>query len=158
MNKKIIFLSVVLFSCRTIVPASHKSIVNPNYVSLKKFKVDTLQYVKKNFIEGKEKYSNKELKYLLSDLEIPVKEYIPGNSNDNMFISPTMTLLFHEFNEVAKRSDEGLHPVRIIINWKNPLPSKDIDSLRTKNWRKWTKDEADYFGKQIVQDIMVVNF
>ena len=122
-------------------------------VRLSRYKGDTSEYIRHNFIENKQKYIGKELNTLLKDLEIPIKSYrpvIPWNSNDSI---PSIHLYFHSFKDVSTMYNNRQNPRFIIIVWKHSLPFDSIMKRGGLNKFAWTIDDKIYFGKQIIRDV-----
>ena len=129
-----------------------------NYVHLQNFKSDTLGYVQHNFIDNKQKYIGKVLNTLLNDVEIPIKSFIPGDSEINNRIIPLIYLQFYTFNQASQRKDTPKKPVNIIIEWSHPLPFDSVFGLVRRNKFSWTEEERKYFGKQIIGNILTTKW
>jgi hypothetical protein len=163
--KKILMLFLIALSGCTALNKLGSSARGPmvrktyDYKPLKEFHTDTIGYIRKNFIEHKDKYLNKEFSYLLGDLEVEIKDYMRGSSAYDMSIVPSLSLLFQRFPDYSKRKMNGKSPVVFIVVFKNPLPTTSMsDRLRVKNNYKWTKEENTYYGKYIIKELHVVNF
>jgi hypothetical protein len=129
-----------------------------SYEPLEKFKGDTLGYVQHNFIDNKQKYIGKDLNTLLKDVEIPVKSYIPSGSTNQPTIMPAMHLEFYTSNQVTERLNSPDKLVDIIIIWSPPLPYEGVEKMWLNNKGAWTDAERNYYGKQIIGDILTTKF
>ena len=153
-NKNIIMFTVVLgllTACSVVKPMKNKS-----YSSFKKFNNDTLQYVKFNFYERKNLYIGKELNVLLSDFEMPVKSYTSHflyNDLTGMSIS-----VFESNIERMKNISTHKKSHNIIIVFEKSIPFENVSTMLRKNEGNWTKDEKEFFGKQIVKDIDLMDY
>lgn len=128
------------------------------YTSLSKSNSDTLGYIQKNFIDNKQKYTGKDLNTLLRDLEIPVKSYLWDISYETPSLTPSISLHFHSRDQVSKKLDRPDKPFNLIIIWKPGLPQDTVLKMVRANKSTWTKTEADYFGKQIIGDILTTKY
>ena len=173
--KKLFFIFLILFPACGVLRKSNDTItLKPNndlvsitrsdnpllymqsdtLIPLSKYKGDTADYIRHNFIENKQKYVGKELNTLLKDLGIPIKSYmfeVPWNNNDSI---PCSTLQFQSFKEVCRRIDNREKPANIIIQWKHCLPYDSIMKRGVLNKFNWTAEDYRYYGKQIVGDVL----
>jgi len=144
---------IIIFAILSTISAIGQTDVNAsanqnnNYVALKMFNRDTLGYVQHNFIDNKKKYIGKDLNTLLKDLEIPIKSFMPGSSDLNQDISPFIHLQFYSYNKT-------IHKVDIVVVWSQVLPNVTVLRLSFKNNFAWTEEVLNYFGKQIIGDII----
>jgi formylglycine-generating enzyme required for sulfatase activity len=137
------------------------------YIAQEKcFHGDTLQYVK--CIEGRlSQYIDKPLNMLLNDLELPVKSFFNGNISFPIDTGEVTTLAFYDIETTTTLlADLRAHRIRqdidkivlLAIKWKTPLPPDIVEKLRRSSGGKWTPAVQDYFGKQIIKDIIIKRF
>jgi hypothetical protein len=82
--KKIILLfamciAIILASCAVQKPASGNRVYKP----LKEFNKDTLAYLKYNFEEHADFYKGKPIATIVNDLEVRMRNYVPGFAHMN---------------------------------------------------------------------------
>lgn len=134
------------------------NISNSKYEALQSFKNDSLLYLKTNFILNKTNYLNKNISYLLNDLELPVNKYIPGIDGvpPNLYYSVisiqfTNDLMVNESMEKRKQS-----PLILIIYFEKPISTERMNEIRSITKGNWGKDAIEIFGKEKIKDIEMV--
>jgi hypothetical protein len=158
-------LLMLLLGCKSVKTTTTNSISEetttvPKYQKLNTFKGttnDTLAYVRTSIINRKSKYIGKELKVLLNDLELPINNYTIGGSNLRG-ISPSLSLEFYPNNVLELKRQARIDPVILVIIWETPLSKDDILPILLKSKGVWTNDEQEYYGKQKVKDIGLVDY
>jgi formylglycine-generating enzyme required for sulfatase activity len=130
------------------------------------FHGDTLQYI--NCIAGRvSEYIDKPLNMFLNDLELPVKSFFNGNISFPIDTGGVTTLAFYDIQTTtAIVADLRAHRLRhdidnivlLAIKWKTPLPPDVVENLRKSSGGKWSPSVQDYFGKQIIKDIIIKRF
>ena len=150
--------TILIVAALSIISAfgSYKNINSETYRSFKKFDNDTLGYLKSNFYDHKEFYKEKELGVLLNKIELPIKSYTPiFNINDvtGIYIS-----LFYDLKEKRYKLSNKEKTHNLIVEFRKPIPVNEISNMLLKNKGNWTKDEAEFFGKQIVKDIDLMDY
>jgi hypothetical protein len=162
--KKIFFiLLIVLISCKSkqeILDSKQETNVskynNPNYKSLQKFEGDTLKYLQTNFLlTNKDFYKGKPLSILLNDLEVEVKAY-SGASGWDLNFKESLILSFYSRKQEKIKIKEKKNPLVLTIDWEVPLPQEKVVELLRKNQGRWTEEEKNYYGQQIIKDIGMV--
>lgn len=130
-------IAICFFACKVEKKTmQEKAIVNS-------ISIDTLNYIKENFIKNKEKYIGKELGTLLSDLKIPIKRF-------NAFgtIAKSINLEFNDGNAPKKLTME--------ITWKTSLTQKDIQEHYLKiTHSQWQEEIRIYYSKLLIGDINI---
>ncbi|MBD0726714.1 hypothetical protein B6A10_16205 [Flavobacterium sp. L1I52] len=163
MKKYIPILLLLLLSCKSITTTksvSKETTTVPKYQKLNTFKNttnDTLAYVRTSIINRKSEYIGKELNVLLNDLELPIKRYLIGSSHTRG-ISPDITFEFYPDNVINLKEKNRIDPVILNIVWKTPLPKDIVLPMKIKNKNLWTNEEQEYYGKQIIKDIVLTNY
>ncbi|MFH6991781.1 hypothetical protein [Flavobacterium sp. FlaQc-48] len=163
MKLYISILLILLLGCKSITttngsPKETASV--PKYRKLKTVKGttnDTLAYVRTSIIDRKSEYIGKELKFLLNDLELPINNYLIGSSHIRG-ISPDIGLQFYPKNVVNLKIENRTDPVILNIIWETPVPKDVVLPMVIKNKGIWTNDEKEYYGKQIVKDILLTDY
>jgi len=163
--KKIFFILLIIFcSCKSkqeILGTKHlttnvSKYNNPNYKPLNKFEGDTLKYLQTNFLlVNKDFYKGKPLSLLLNDLEIDVKAY-SGASGRDLNFQESLILSFYSRKQEKIKIQEKKNPLVLIIEWEVQLPQQKIVELLRKNDARWTEEEKNYYGQQIIKDIGMV--
>ena len=157
-------LLMLLLGCKSVTTTtngiSKETNTIPKYRKLKTFKGttnDTLAYMRTSIIDRKSEYIGKELKVLLNDLELPINNYTTAGSNLRG-ISPRLSLKFYPKNVEELKRQARIDPVILNIVWETPLPLDITDPMMFKNQGIWTNEEQEYYGKQIVKDIVLTNY
>jgi hypothetical protein len=156
-------LLMLLLGCKSVTTTnsiSKETTTVPKYRKLNTFKGttnDTLAYVRTSIIDRKKEYIGKELNLLLNDLELPIKRYLIGSSHLRG-ISPDITFEFYPNNVVNLKEKNKIDPVILNIVWETPLPKDIVLPMKIKNKNIWTNEEQEYYGKQIVKDIVLTNY
>lgn len=119
------------------------------------FKNDTLQYLQKVIIDNKAKYVNKELSVLLSDLPLPVKTWMTSPMAKNRNATDHISLLFYDYQVYSNLERQNQYPAIVSIAWAKPIPVDTVHILGKKHKFAWKDDEVNFFGKQIVGDIVL---
>ena len=156
---------MLLLGCKSVKTTITNSISKetttvPKYQKLNTFKGttnDTLAYVRTSIIDRKSKYIGKELNVLLNDLELPINNYTIGGSNLRG-ISPSLSLKFYPKNVLELKRQAKIDPVILVIIWETPLSKDDILPILLKSKGVWTNEEQEYYGKQKVKDIGLVDY
>ena len=156
---------MLLLGCKSVKTTTTNSISKetttvPKYQKLNTFKGttnDTLAYMRTSIIDRKSKYIGKELNILLNDLELPIHSYLIGLSNLRG-ISPGISLKFYPKNVVELKRQARIDPVILNIVWETPLPLDIVNPMLIKSKGVWTNEEQEYYGKQIVKDIVLTNY
>jgi hypothetical protein len=130
---------------------------NPEFQPLNKFKGDTVSFIN-SILANKDYYVNKPLNVLLNDLSIPVKKYTIGNSFKNLNDNPNITLNIYTQIEIEQKLPKRQDPSSLVIVWAKPLSLEASINVGRKSGFVWTPEVADYFGKQIVGDIIKVRY
>lgn len=152
----IIIMVAFLVACK--ISKKSEVAVGGKHIALSKFQSDTLGYIQNNFINNKQKYIGKDLNTLLRDLEIPVRSYTWAISYKEPSTTPSITLNFYPKDLVTKKLNRSDKPVDLIITWKPALPQDTVLKMVRANKSAWTKTEADYYGKQIIGDILTTKY
>jgi hypothetical protein len=134
--------------------SSVNSLKTGKYTKLKHFEGDTLQYVTRNFVNRKDKYIGKKLKELLKDVEIPILSFVYGSSIRGLGKIPSLILYFYPDSEISRKRDQYEKPSSIIIKWRVGLPADKVVKLGRKNKGKWDPEAMDYYGEQIIGDVL----
>ena len=142
---------IILFTISSF--AISKAQTNLEYLKLEKFNTDTLEYLRQNFIQNKQKYIGKEFNYLLKDLEIPIKSYRPDISDLKYIYIPKTSFLSYSFIEAGMRKDPRIKYWNVTIEWSHPLLFDSIMRLAYKSKYAWAEDDRKYFGRQIIGNI-----
>ena len=158
-------LLMLLLGCKSVTTTTTNGISKetntiPKYRKLNTFKGttnDTLAYVRTSIIDRKSEYIGKELNILLNDLELPINNYLIGSSNLRG-ISPDIGLQFYPKNVVNLKIEKRIDPVILNIVWETPLPKDVVLPILLKSKGVWTNEEQEYYGKQIVKDIVLTNY
>ena len=156
---------MLLLGCKSVKTTTTNSISKETttvtkYQKLNTFKDttnDTLAYMRTSIIDRKSKYIGKELNVLLNDLELPINNYTIGGSNLRG-ISPSLSLKFYPKNVLELKRQAKIDPVILVIIWETPLSKDDILPILLKSKGVWTNEEQEYYGKQIVKDIVLTNY
>ena len=156
---------MLLLGCKNVKTTSTNSVSNntttvPKYQKLNTFKGttnDTLAYVRTSIIDRKSEYIGKELNVLLNDLELPINNYLIGTSNLRG-ISPSSTFYFYPRNVVDIKRYNRIDPVILTIVWETSLPLDIVLPMKIKNQNIWTDEEQEYYGKQIIKDIVLTDY
>ena len=156
---------MLLLGCKNVKTKGTNSVLDvnttvPKYQKLNTFKGttnDTLAYVRTSIIDRKSEYIGKDLKVLLNDLELPINNYTTAGSNLRG-ISPRLSLKFYPKNVEELKRQAKIDPVILVIVWETPLPLDIIDPMMIKNKAIWTNEEQEYYGKQKVKDIVLVDY
>ncbi len=155
-----LMISIAFLSCRgrnnestPVTKASQKMTL------LAKVNNDTLRYIKEAFYDNQKKYVHKPLIELLNDFAIPVKSYIPIDSGrgENHY-GLGVYLDIYENKESRYRLDHYKKPATLIIHFENPIPMITVDKLLAKDKLKWTDETRDFYSRQIVKDIDIMNY
>jgi hypothetical protein len=104
---------------------------------------------------------------LLNDLELPFKSFFNGRlsfptdtgrvTTFAFYDIQTTTAILADLREHRQRQDFN-KIVFLSIKWKTPLPPDTVESLRRSSGGKWTPAVQDYFGKQIIEDMISSRF
>ncbi len=156
---------MLLLGCKSVKTTTTNSISKETttvtkYQKLNTFKDttnDTLAYMRTSIIDRKSKYIGKELNVLLNDLELPINNYTIGGSNLRG-ISPSLSLKFYPKNVLELKRQAKIDPVILVIIWETPLSKDDILPILLKSKGVWTNEEQEYYGKQKVKDIGLVDY
>lgn len=132
------------------------------------FRGDTLQYIKKCILEKQSQYIGKPFNVLLNDLELPVKSFLNGGISDHektgefttiaFYDIQTATSLLADFRGNRLRGQDAENLVFLTFRWKTALPSDIIEDLQKSSGGNWTPSIQEYFGKQVIKDIIVKRF
>ncbi len=156
---------MLLLGCKSVKTIQTDSVSNnttteSKYRKLNTFKGttnDTLAYMRTSIIDRKSEYIGKELKVLLNDLELPINNYTIGSSNLRG-ISPSLSLKFYPKNVLELKRQAKIDPVILVIVWEIPLPKDVVLPMALKSKWVWTNEAQEYYGKQIVKDIVLTNY
>ena len=157
-HEKYLIILIVLFlgACKI----KKQSITQPGseqskgYTALSKFNGDTLNYLKTNFQNQKEKYIYKPASVLLNDIEFKINSYLfgPGRDASSIYeidltgISPAQ--FGHNINSQIKS-------VFIYIILEKGPSETEAREMRSKYNGQWTKEVANFYGTYIVKDIKI---
>ncbi len=156
---------MLLLGCKSVQTTptdsvSNNTITESKYRKLNTFKGatnDTLAYMRTSIIDRKSEYIGKELKFLLNDLELPINNYLIGSSHLRG-ISPDIGLQFYPKNVVNLKIEKRIDPVILNIVWETPLPKDVVLPILLKNKGIWTNEAQEYYGKQIIKDIVLTDY
>lgn len=163
-------LSVLLLtiSCATQrrLKEEEASLGVPHYKSLRALKKDSAQYLKYNFMDRKQFYVGKEVRVLLKDLEMKVKDVSLANmmykyEGKGRYYDASFS--FYDWNTYQAIVDEKDFIPILIVNFAAPyLEIYPIDSLSVKYERDgslqfWNPESEKIIGKQIIRDIKYYN-
>ncbi|MEO5564799.1 MAG: hypothetical protein ABIR18_15235 [Chitinophagaceae bacterium] len=119
--------------------------------------IDTLKYLKEEIIGNKYVYIGEEFNKLLDSLILqPVFFfYNVGGIDNNTDPNKSNAVYFHYFNgtETFKRLKNHITAGVLKIYWQKPINVDSVVAFGRKNGRQWSRDAADFYGKQIVKDI-----
>jgi len=159
-NTIIILFIILIYGCACNKRNNLEKIKLENKQTLKDFKGDTLSYVQTKILDRKEYYIGKKFEVLLSDLNIPIKNFMyHRNHNDIKKISYTDFEIYNGY-ETSNKLEKGEIPVNIIIAWQTPLVADELEKLiidRTKRGA-WTPEKEAYFKNQIVGDVLTTKY
>jgi hypothetical protein len=158
--KNIILVLIMIFVVACATPKNtdtNNSSKNSEFQPLKKFKGDTVSFIN-SILANKGYYVNKPLNVLLNDLSIPVKRFTMGSNHKNISVSPHITLNIYTQIEIEQKLPKRQDPSSLVIVWAKPLSFQETDSIGLKNGFAWTPEVAEFFGKQIVGDIIKVRY
>jgi hypothetical protein len=165
MKTYIPLLLLLLIGCKSVpttptISISGTTTTVPKYRKLNTFRGttnDTLAYVRTSIIDRKDKYIGKELNILLNDLELPINRYRIGSSSVRG-ISPGISFYFYPDNVVELKRQARIDPVIFNIVWEQPLPKDIVLPMKIRNKNIWTSEEKEYYGKQIIKDIVLTDY
>ena len=156
-------LLMLLLGCKSVTTSngiSKETTTVSRYQKLNTYKGttnDTLAYVRTSIIDRKSEYIGKELNILLNDLELPINNYLIGSSNLRG-ISPDIGLQFYPKNVVNLKIEKRIDPVILNIVWETPLPKDVVLPILLKSKGIWTNEAQEYYGKQIIKDIVLTDY
>lgn len=161
--KKILFgLLIIVIACKStqeLKTSSEKNVVsiskNPNYKEFRYFKGDTLKYLQTNFLTNQDFYIGKPLNILLDDLELQINYYLTVTSGINKKKSPSLGMSPYNKSQIEKKLSNDNSFLLINIEWETSLPIEKVDELLIKNKGKWTIEEKNYYGRQIIKEINI---
>jgi hypothetical protein len=142
------------------------SVCSKGTAQTKCFQGDTLKYVIKCIEENRAQYIGKPFNVLLNDLELPVKSFFNGGISNREKKGETITIAFYEQTAAAvladirgnRRHHDVDSLVMLTIIWKTPLPLDSAENLQNSSGGIWTPAVQEYFGKQIIKDIIAKRF
>lgn len=130
---------------------------NSHFQPLNTFKGDTLKYIKINLLKYQDYYKGKPLNVLLNDLELQVNYYYVTTSAKNKNVSSSLAISYYSMSRAKEKIANKESLSLIVIKWETPLPTEKVHELLRKNNRKWTEDEKNYYGQQIIKEIEIPN-
>ena len=65
---------------------------------------------------------------------------------------------FYPKNVVDIKKFNKIDPVILNIVWETPLPKDEVLPILLKSKGVWTNEEKEYYGKQIVKDVVLTNY
>jgi hypothetical protein len=143
-------------------------VCNQGSAQTKCFQGDTLQYVKKCILEKQSQYIGKPLNVLLNDLELPVRSFLNGGISAQEKSGEFTTIAFYDIQATTSlladvrgnrmRREDAKKLVFLTIRWKEALPQDIVENLQKNNSGNWTPVVQEYFGKQVIKDIIVKRF
>lgn len=155
MKQAAILLFIGLLCFCNLKAHAQTSITKRNTLKHQNIITDSLGYMTE-IVAHKEKYINQPLSVLLNDLKIPVKSYsltTSSNKRDNVW---KMDLSFNDSYVTSLKEMQGYkYPVGIHIEWNPSFSLQDAASHLSGRIRgEWTGAEQNYFGKEIVSDVI----
>ncbi len=128
------------------------------FKSLESFRRDTLAFLRYNLGKRKNCYLGKPLYTLLSELNLPVKSYIPDarsrpqHSKEGIFIdffeTDSLRSLYSK-NKIIKSTKIKL----IYFKFNNVISKKEINSTITAKHGKWDLLTKAYYENKSIEDI-----
>lgn len=143
------------------------SICNKGTAQTKCFQGDTLKYIKECILEKQSQYIGKPFSTLLNDLELPLKSFFNGGISAREKTGEFTTVAFYDTqtasNLLADYRGNRLHHyadrmVFVTIKWKTSQPADIVENLQKSSGGNWTPAVQEYFGKQVVKDIIIKRF
>lgn len=132
------------------------------------FQGDTVKYVLKCIWEKEYNYIGKPFNVLLNDLELPVKSFLNGGISDHEKSGEFTTIAFYDIQttntlladlrEHRLKSAGAKKLVFVTIKWKTALPPDIVENLQKSNSGNWTPAVQEYFGNQVIKDIIIKRF
>ncbi len=153
---------IVLTSCTTILKTSptvsKPIIVNVDTLNPEKMRNDTIRYLQTEVVNKKQKYIGQPVELLLKDLKYEVKYYIVSttmNVDPKKEIVRGLTVIFHSQKEYYQLEDRYDDARVLTISLKTTITYDEVMPLLNKYNGNWSQEIREYYGKQIVSDVVV---
>ncbi|GEM_PF-4962245 len=159
MKNFILILSFLFFGCGSVsknILSNSKTIIKNEYMPLSQFKGDTIAYIKKNFIENKDKYLGEKMKVLLNELELPILKYNVGIT-ENLKEVYCISFIFSTDSEIDKKINSGTIPSIINVFIDQPVEISKPLSLLKESKQQWKEKEILFWGSQKIKDIGIID-
>lgn len=160
----IIFCTIILGACAckkaTTAKDEKKYYKKPTELTLNDFKGDTLAYVQTKILDRKEYYIGKKFDVLLNDLNIPIKNILYTEDDNNITSVSSTIFLIYDYLQIKNKLNRGEIPVNLVVRWNPPLKSEDINRLNSEKGKRgqWTSENEAYFREQIVGNVTRTNY
>jgi hypothetical protein len=152
----VLILAIFLVSCTIqskLSKSRNKEKVKYEYKALESFKSDTLNYVLYDFIDNKYQYIGKPASILFDKLQYEIKSY--QAATDEIGAVYQISISYLNKNQFTYRLSERLKMVDICITFENPIPWLTVLDLSPRgHLGEWSSKHREFFGKQIVKDIV----
>jgi len=155
-HEKYLIILIVLFlgACKIKKQSITQSgsAQSKGYTALSKFNGDTLNYLKTNFQNQKEKYIHKPANVLLNDIEFKINSYLFGPGRDASSIYDISLSGISRAGLTNSINSKG-KTIFIYIIWEKGPSETEAHEMRNKYNGQWTKEVANFYGNYIVKDI-----
>ena len=127
-----------------------------NYIPLKEFKGDTLNYMIVNFLENKERYIGQKVDSLLNDLEFEISTtfWPNGDPMDGLKIKG-LKFSYVNHHQIKKISREGGGEYYVLFIRFAPPYIKAYSDWRKIGGAYWKKAYRDFVKEYIIKDIEI---
>jgi hypothetical protein len=117
--------------------------------------LDTAQLIKDNIIAHQREFQHQELNKTIMQLPLTVKSYnyLRGAKPGAAIVG--LLLSFEDASIVHSKALNGIYVPSLLVYFETGLPRAEVLALRQKNDGAWTKDEVEYYGKQLIKDVDV---
>jgi hypothetical protein len=145
----LVIIFLVFAGCTTI----RKQVDLKKYRPLSEFNKDTIAYLRYNFITNKDKYVNKKVSLLVKDLEIQVKSFTLDHDG-RTHSSDGVNLNFDDLDMLIIKAP-AMNPNEPFLNltFINSMPDSIALPMLKRGNQKFTKEERDYLGEQVIKNI-----
>jgi hypothetical protein len=117
--------------------------------------LDTAQLIKDNIIAHKKEFQHQELNKILKQLPLTVKSYIYVRGAKPGAPVAALILSFEDASIVNNKVSNRIYVPSLSVYFETGPPRVEVSALDIKNDGAWTKDEVEYYGKQLIKDVGV---
>jgi hypothetical protein len=134
------------------------SLQSIKYIPLSRYEKDIVKYIKENFLKNKKSYIDKEMSYFLDNLEIPIYKFTSSIGYPPNSVYSHISIKFYNDVTIANKVKNKEERIVMVISFNPPLQPNIIEPIMQEAKGKWTKEVHQFFGKQKVKNIEIVEY